>query len=179
MLDYSQTQKKLVFTELDPKPLFPPELWSKPVTSRKFKKEYKIIEMMVNNGVINYVCVEQNVQGNAVRQTFVLPERDLIYSAEMEKEYRSFDVLLINEAPVNVIKDFLLKFWISYPQENIEVRREYESKIKAGGKTGLPNIIADERKVGGRFTSKDDFTIRMQNRYNEFPWRQFSEIIEA
>ena len=180
MINYSQTQKKLVYTDVDPVPVFPEEHWdTRLVTSKKFKKEYKITGVMVSNGIVNYICVEQNLPGNVTKQTTVIPEKDLVYSTEVEKEYRNYDLLLVNEAPQSVVKDFLLKFWISFPQENIEIRREYEAKIKAGGKTSLPAVIVDEKKVGGKFVAKDDFVVRMTNRYNNFPWRQFSEMIEC
>ncbi|HEY9701244.1 MAG TPA: hypothetical protein V6C58_02305 [Allocoleopsis sp.] len=180
MLQYLKNEKRLALTDLDPTPKFPQSEWGKIVVSRKFHKRYKIKELMINNGVCNYICVEQDVQGNAVTQTFILPEIDLAYESEIEKEYRSFDVLLVNEAPIGVIKDFLLKFWrsTSEAQDN-EVRKQYESKITSGKKDSLPNIIIDEKKVGGRFTGRDDFRIRMQNRFDEFPWRQFSEIVET
>lgn len=183
MLNYLKNEKRLALTDLDPTPKFPESEWGKIVISRKFHKRYKIKELMINNGVCNYVCIEQDVQGNAVKQIFILPESDLAYEAEIEKEYRSFDVLLVNEAPIGVIKDFLLKFWrsTSEAQDN-EVRKKYESLITSGKKDlqqNLPALIIDEKKIGGRFTGRDDFRIRMENRFNEFPWRQFSEIVDT
>jgi hypothetical protein len=157
-------------------------LWS-PSDKREFwcEKLQSFVRMSGDLNADGTYWVIKTGEGNFRR--YPAKGEDLILKENAPKDVPTTDLLLVNSATWADIKNCLVtKFIPSYPwskkgeRSPNEIREEMLTLAKSR-RQGLASLIEDERKLGN-FEDDQNFTLRMNQVYESFPWGDFTQMLD-